>query len=284
MKFFVLGATGMAGHTLALYLVEHGHQVVGYARQKSPVCDTVTGDASEIEKIQNIIEKEKFDVVVNCIGILNKFVDDDLATGVFVNSYFPHIVAKFCGSYGCKMIHISTDCVFSGKSYGYTEDDIPDETSYYGRTKFLGEVVDGNHLTIRTSIVGPELKEKGIGLFHWFMRQKDAVSGYAQVIWSGATTLELAKGILAAAKQNVSGLYYLSNNTGISKYGLLKLFNHYCNGDRVNIIRSEKPISSRVLISTRRDVEYNVPDYETMVKEMREWIGSHKSLYSQYVL
>jgi len=282
MKFFVLGANGMAGHTLSLYLTQEGHEVVGYAREPSRVCETVAGDAFETEKIQSVIEKGEFDAVVNCIGILNKFVDKDLATGIFVNSYFPHRIAKFCELCCCKFVHISTDCVFSGKSYGYTEDDIPDETSYYGRTKFLGEVTDGKHLTIRTSIVGPELKEKGIGLFHWFMGQKGEAYGYANVMWSGVTTLELAKAIRAAVNQNISGLYYLSNNTGISKYELLKLFNRYCNKGRTNIIKSDKPISGKVLISTRKDFDYAVPDYESMIKEMGEWIVSHRSLYGRY--
>ena len=179
MKYLILGARGMAGHMVALYLQEQGHEVVGYARQQSPVCETIVGDAFETDKINSIIENGKYDVVVNCIGILNKAVDRDLANGIFINSYFPHYVAQCCDLYGCKLIHISSDCVFSGNAAGYAEDDVPDETSYYGRTKFLGEVTAGIHLSMRTSIVGPELKESGIGLFNWFMHQKEEIRGFA---------------------------------------------------------------------------------------------------------
>ncbi len=283
MKFFVLGARGMAGHVVALYLSEQGHQVVGYARQPSPVCKTVVGDAFDTEKLKHEIEIGEFDVVINCIGILNKSVDSNLAAGIFINSYFPHYVAQCCDSCGCKLIHISSDCVFSGRAAGYVEEDIPDESSYYGRTKFLGEVTAGIHLSMRTSIVGPELKESGIGLFNWFMHQKDDVHGYAHVMWSGVTTVELARAVLAAAEQKISGLYYLSNNEGISKYELLKLFNRYCNKDRRHIIKSEEPISSKVLVCTRSDFKYNVPNYEDMVKEMSAWISEHQNIYGQYI-
>lgn len=283
MKFFILGARGMAGHVIAQYLSEQKHEVIGYARQPSPVCKTIVGDAFETEKIENEIRDKNFDVVVNCIGILNKFVDMDLASGIFINSYFPHFLAKCCDKYGCKLIHISSDCVFSGKAAGYIETDIPDETSYYGRSKFLGEVLSQKHLTIRTSIVGPEIKESGIGLFNWFMHQKGNIYGYAHVMWSGVTTIELAKVILFASKQNVSGLLFLTNNVGISKYDLLKLFNKYCcNGD-ATILRTEEPINSKMLICTRKDFFYRIPGYDEMIKDMNEWIVNHKFLYGQYI-
>lgn len=283
MRYFILGVCGMAGHTIALYLSEQGHQVTGFARQPSPVCETILGDAFQTERIQKIIEENEYDVVVNCIGILNKAVDDNLAAGIFINSYFPHFIAQCCDSYGTKLIHISTDCVFSGNAAGYVEADIPDETSYYGRTKFLGEVSSDRHLCIRTSIVGPELKKSGIGLFHWFMHQKEIVEGYAHVKWTGVTTLELAKAVEAASKQELSGLYFLTNNIDISKYELLKLFNQYCRNNSVEITRGEEPINSKVLVCTRTDFNYFVPNYEDMVKEMSEWINEHKTLYGQYL-
>nr|WP_027871588.1 SDR family oxidoreductase [[Eubacterium] cellulosolvens] len=282
MRFLVLGARGMAGHVIALYLLEQGNQVMGYAREPSCVCHTIIGDVFDKEKLDSEIKHGNYDVVVNCVGILNKAVDGDLATGIYVNSYFPHFLAKCCDLYGSKLIHISSDCVFSGNAAGYMEQDIPDSMTYYGRTKFLGEVTDGNHLTLRTSIVGPELKENGIGLFNWFMHQKGEINGYAHVMWSGVTTLELAKVVKEASEQNLSGLYHLSNNDSISKFHMLKLFNHYCNMDRTRIIKSELPINSKVLVCTRSDFKYIVPDYEVMIKEMGEWIVSHAELYRHY--
>lgn len=283
MKFLVFGACGMAGHVVALYLLERGHEVIGFARQKSPVCQTIIGDAFETERIKEEIKNGGYDVVINCIGILNKIVDENLGYGIFVNSYFPHFLEECCDLYGGRLIHISSDCVFSGKASAYTEKDIPDETSYYGRSKFLGEVSTGKHLCLRTSIVGPELKDGGIGLFHWFMNQKKAVQGYAHVMWTGVTTLELAKVIEAASEQEVTGLYFLTNNDSISKYELLKLFNHYFRDDTVDIVRVEEPISSKVLLCTRKDFNYIVPDYESMVGEMREWMIKNKVLYGQYI-
>lgn len=283
MKFLVLGARGMAGHTIALYLKEQGHEVIGYARQQSPVCTTIVGDAFDTKKIQAIIGDSNFDVVINCIGILNKSVDMNLANGIFINSYLPHFIAQCCDLSGSKFIHISSDCVFSGNAAGYVERDVPDETSYYGRTKFLGEVTAGIHLSIRTSIVGPELKESGIGLFNWFMHQKEIVNGYTHVMWTGVTTLELARAILIMTEQKLSGLYFLSNNEGISKYELLKLFNKYCYGNNMKIIKAEEPINSKVLVCTRTDLDYTVPSYESMVKEMSDWITGHKELYGQYI-
>lgn len=283
MRFFVLGARGMAGHMVALYLKEQGHHVIGFARQQSPVCETILGDALETDLINREIEKGRYDVVINCIGILNQAVDRNLTTGIFINSYLPHYIAQCCDTHGCRLIHISSDCVFSGRAAGYVEDDIPDETSYYGRTKFLGEVTSGIHLSLRTSIVGPELKESGVGLFNWFMHQKDTIHGYAHVMWSGVTTLELGKAVLAASEQQLSGLYYLSNNEGISKHDLLTLFNHYCCNDHKSIVRADEPISSKVLVCTRNDFEYSVPEYSKMVSDMSEWIINHKSLYGQYI-
>ncbi len=283
MKYLILGARGMAGHTLALYLKEQGQEVMGFARQPSPVCETIVGDALDSDAVRGAIQSEKFDAVVNCIGVLNRAVDRNLTTGIYLNSYFPHFVADCCDDVNSKFIHISSDCVYSGKAAGYVEMDVPDEHSYYGRTKYLGEVTSGVHLSLRTSIVGPELKEGGIGLFNWFMHENSPVNGFVHVMWSGVTTLELARAVNAAAEQNLSGLYFLSNNEVISKHDLLCLFNKHCRNGTAEIIKSDLPISNKTLICTRNDFDYHVPGYEKMVEDMSEWIMRHKELYGQYI-
>ncbi|WP_373398913.1 sugar nucleotide-binding protein [Algoriphagus halophilus] len=112
---------------------------------------------------------------------------------IFINSYFPHWLVSEADKYGGQVIHISTDCVFSGKKGGYIEADFRDADDIYGRGKALGELIGGRHLTLRTSIIGPELKSNGEGLFHWFMNQKGETNGYTKAIWGGVTTFELAK-------------------------------------------------------------------------------------------
>lgn len=283
MKFLIMGSCGMAGHVIAQFLLEKGHDVTGFARTESLIYKTVIGDALDKNTVNQAVFSETYDVVVNCIGILNTRVDTDLDVGIYINSYFPHYLAKCCDKAGSKLIHISTDCVFNGNRGSYTEDSIPDEVSFYGRTKSLGEVTRNNQLTLRTSIIGPELKENGIGLFHWFMNQKEWVNGYRNVMWSGVTTIELADAIEKAAKEDVSGLYHLCNNEKISKYDLLGLFNNYCRKEKIEIRKEEKQINDKSLVCTRKDFSYSIPSYEQMVKEMAIWINNHKEIYNQYM-
>ena len=117
-----------------------------------------------------------------------------------------------------KLIHNSTDCVFSGeKGTSYIETDEKDGNGVYAKTKGIGEVISDKHLTIRTSVVGPELKSDGEELFHWFMTQSGTISGYTRAIWSGVTTLELAKAVLWSIENKITGLYHITNNDSICK-------------------------------------------------------------------
>jgi len=236
LNYLILGVNGMAGHIIAQYLKEKGHTVLGFAREKSPICKTFTGDARDKDDVKGLLEEAAhYDVVVNCIGILNKHVDAKPSDGIYLNSVFPHLLAENWGNKNPKLIHISSDCVYEGTRGNYTESDLPDAASYYGRTKALGEVMDNKNLTIRTSIVGPELKANGIGLFHWFMNQEGVVEGYKNVIWSGVTTLQLAKAIEADIAKQETGLYHLVNNQTINKHDLLNLFNRVCRSLPVEI-------------------------------------------------
>lgn len=282
MKYLILGINGMAGHMIAQYLIEQGHNVKGFAREHSPICDTIIGDARKEQDVINTLQSDTYDYVINCIGVLNRFVDANLSDGIYLNSVFPHFVAKQLEGTSTKLIHISTDCVFEGTKGKYTEEDAPDATSYYGRSKTLGEVIDEKNLTIRTSIIGPELKQNGIGLFHWFMSQQDEVYGYMKVIWSGVTTLQLAKAIAQDIKIPQIGLYHLVNNQDISKHDLLVLFNQYCRKKRIQIGINDTLENDKTLRNTREDQPFAVPSYETMVQEMADWIKAHPELYKQY--
>lgn len=281
-SYLILGVNGMAGHMIAQYLKEQGHVVYGFARQKSAVCETMIGDATCKENIQKALHAHEYDYVINAIGVLNKSVDEHLSDGIYLNSVLPHFLAEELADTSTKLIHISTDCVFEGTKGKYSELDIPDAISYYGRSKILGEVMDDKNLTIRTSIVGPELKSNGIGLFHWFMMQTGEINGYEKVLWSGVTTLQLAKAIAQDCEHPQTGLYHLVNNNFISKHKLLELFNQYCRNNRLLIHEDESVICDKTLRNTRGEQLFIVPSYEQMVKEMRVWIKEHPDLYKQY--
>ena len=183
---------------------------------------------------------------------------------------------------GAKLIHISTDCVFSGKKGRYTEDDFRDADDVYGRSKALGEINNERDLTIRTSIIGPELKENGEGLFHWFMMQKGSVYGFKTAIWGGVTTLELAKAIDVAIEEGKTGLIQLSNGVGISKYDLLCLFKEIWQKQDVEILPYDaNGVDKSIARSARFD--YEVPTYRRMLEDMRDWMLARQELYAQYL-
>lgn len=283
MDYLVLGANGMAGHMIAAYLQEQGHSVLGFARSESPVCPTYIGDIRNQAQLEEVLSRRRFHYVVNCVGILNRAVDRNLAEGIYLNSVLPHLLAERLRDTPAKLIHISTDCVFEGTRGNYTEHDQPDAASYYGRSKALGEVIDGRNLTVRTSIIGPELKTDGVGLLHWFLMQKEAVNGFDRVIWSGVTTLQLAKFISRDAERPRTGLYHLVNNQTISKYGLLCLFNRFCREEKIEIRRATEPECDKSLRNTDTDSSDLPPGYEKMTAELAEWMRRHPELYRQYL-
>lgn len=284
MKFFVLGCNGMAGHTIALYLKEHGHEVFGFDRLKSHYIDSVAGDAHDTEFLRKHIAENNYDTIINCIGILNQYAEQNKALASFLNSYFPHFLVEATANTDTQVIHMSTDCVFSGKRGEYTEDDFRDGETFYDRSKALGELEDGKNITLRNSIVGPDINPNGIGLLNWFMHQNGEINGYTKAMWTGQTTLQLAKTMEAAAKEKAHGLYNTIPDYSISKYDLLGLFNHYLRGDSLKINPVEGVNADKSLKRTKYEFGYLIPDYETMVAELAEWIVKHKDMYPQYNL
>lgn len=282
MNFLVLGVKGMAGHLISTYLIERGHNVVGLARSKVLHCKSVVGDARDIILLRTIIKEGKFDAVINCIGILNQFAEQNKELAVYLNSYLPHLLADITKNDFTQIIHMSTDCVFSGKKGHYTETDLPDGETFYDRTKALGELNDNKNITLRNSIVGPDINRNGIGLMNWFMKQENSVQGYSEVYWSGLTTLELAKTMEHVAKVKANGLFNMVNGESISKYQLLLLFNKYLRNDKVNIIPNNDLALNKSLKRTRFDFNYLVPDYEMMIIELAQWIKNHKQFYPSY--
>ncbi len=282
MKVLVLGCNGMAGHLISLYLQEKGHDVLGFARTKSALVNSVTGDAMDSDFIRDLVCDNGFDSVINCIGLLNQFADNNMADAVYINSYLPHFLAQITEGMDTQVIHMSTDCVFSGERGLYTEDDLRDGGTFYDRSKALGELDDNKNLTLRQSIVGPDIKSNGIGLLNWFMQQQGSVNGFTGVIWTGQTTLQLAKTMEIAIKERVYGLYNMVPDTSISKYDLLRLFSKYMRNDKIDIIPCDKIAADKSLKRTHWNFEYRIPDYEKMVSELAIWMREHKKLYPHY--
>ena len=282
MNILVLGASGMAGHLIALYMKEQGFNVEGFARRDLPFIHTIVGDAFDFEQLRKLILNNNYDIVINCIGILNKDAECYKANAVYLNSYLPHALADMTREFKTRVFQISTDCVFSGLTGPYDESSFRDGVSFYDRSKALGEIEDDKNLTIRCSIVGPDINLSGIGLFNWFMKQQGPVLGYKGALWTGITTLQLARIMESAASQQVSGLYNMVPDHSISKYDLLKLFNHYCRNDRVDIQAYDEFIADKTLLRTRFGLKADIPDYGVMVSDMTAWIKEHAYLYPQY--
>ena len=282
-KILVLGSNGMAGHCIKKYLENlNFYSVWGLARKNINNKNIIELDVTNLTDLQSIFEKHSFDYVINCIGLLNDKAEKSPDLGIWYNSYLPNILSFYGKKNNFKLIHISTDCVFSGLKGNYKENSFKDAQGVYAQTKSLGEVIKGNDLTLRTSIVGPELKLNGIGLFHWFMNQSGKINGYKRVFWSGITTIELSKIIHLCIQKNIRGLYQLSNNNKINKYDLLQLFNKYFKNNELIINSDSLHISDKSLINSRTDFDFKIPKYEKMIIEMKGWIIDNKDIYRHY--
>lgn len=284
MRFLILGAGGMAGHTISIYLKEKGHDVTGFARRKLGFVSTIVGDVTDTDRLKNIVISGGYDAVINCIGILNQKAETNKAEAILLNGYLPHYLADITADIETQIIQMSTDCVFSGMAGGYTEKSFMDGETFYDRSKAIGELEDNKNLTLRNSIIGPDINENGIGLLNWFMKQKDEVNGYTHAMWTGLTTLQLAKTMEAAVAVKAHGLINMVNKENISKYELLKLFNHYLKNDEITIIPYEEFVIDKTLVRTNFEFDYIIPDYKTMVEEMSDWMKKHSELYPHYKL
>lgn len=284
MRFLILGAGGMAGHMISIYLLEKGHDVMGFDRTNTTHCKSIIGDARDTALIKKIIIDGKFDSVINCIGVLNQFAEENKVSAIYLNSYFPHFLAEITKSMDTQIIHMSTDCVFSGKKGGYTEDDFKDGKTFYDRTKALGELDDNKNITMRNSIVGPDINENGIGLLNWFMRQNGNIKGYIKVQWTVITTLQLAKAMEYAAKIKANGLYNLVYKAPITKFDLLQLFNKYFKNNDLIIEPIATFVSDKTLKRTRFEFDFIIPDYDEMIYQLAEWMKVHKHYYPHYQL
>lgn len=281
MKLLILGASGMLGHAVMRVLYDPGSdiKVYGAARSSSirsaltvvPADQFLTGfDAEKTEDLIDIFARIQPDVVVNCIGVIKQLeTANDPLTVLPLNTMLPHRLARLCAGTGARLIHVSTDCVFSGLRGGYLESDTSDATDLYGKSKYLGEVTGRNVVTLRTSIIGHELNTSH-SLIEWFLRQQGEIHGYTKAIFSGLPTIELARVIrdFVLPNPNLSGLYQVAA-APISKYDLLNLVAQVYRKS-IEIIPNQSIIIDRSLNGQlfAQATGYYAPDWPQLIQMM----------------
>jgi dTDP-4-dehydrorhamnose reductase len=281
-KILILGSTGLIGHQVYNYLKRNSsYTLANIAYRKKLTDDSLLLDVRNENALKDAILSVMPDYIVNCVGILIKGSNRDPQSAIFINAYMPHALMRIAESVNAKLVHISTDCVFSGAKGQYIESDFKDGKDIYAKTKGLGEIINDRHVTLRTSVVGPELKTDGEELFHWFMSQSGEINGFSKALWSGVTTIELAKAVLWAIDSNITGLYHVTNGTPISKYELLELFRKETKKNIV-INKIDGPAIDKSFIDTRKEMNYSIPPYATMIKNMVDLIRNDRDLYAQY--
>lgn len=268
MRVVVLGSEGMLGHKMVEVLREWYDSLRAFSRKDGL-------DAFDANSAMRLLSDFKPQVVVNCVGLI-KQREMDLQTAFTVNSLFPHRLRIMCDYFGARLIHFSTDCVFSGSKGNYTETDMPDPVDIYGITKEVGEVCGAFALTLRTSIIGRELSNHK-GLLEWFLRQHGEIQGHQNAIWSGVTTNYLSEAVAALIyeRPTLSGLYQIAS-PAITKLHLLRLLkNAYAKHD-VTILPTETPVCNRSLNGEKFEsmTGFEIPELSEQIEMMVHQDGS----------
>ena len=279
---FILGSSGMLGNTLLRYFESlNQYKVIGSIRGTNPpaelnifrklLCNNL--DVEDEENLFNVLSKYQPKIVINCIGVVKQLsFSKDPIKSIVINSLLPHKLSEICKSIDSRLIQISTDCVFSGKKGMYSEFDNSDAQDLYGKTKFLGEVVSSNDITLRTSIIGHEL-ETSHSLLEWFLSQENEVKGFRKAIFSGLPTIELARIIhkFIIPNRNLKGLYHVSSDP-IDKFTLLNLISEIYRKE-IKVTPDDNLIIDRSLSSKKFKQETGfVPlSWENMIHEMHKF-------------
>jgi dTDP-4-dehydrorhamnose reductase len=223
------------------------------------------------------------DLIINAAGLLNKGTEKVVADTILLDAYFPNFLAENFAKTKTRLFHISTDCVFSGRQGSYNEDSVRDGDTVYDRAKALGEIINSKDLTLRQSIVGPELREKGTGLLHWALTQRGSIHGFTNAIWNGVTTLELAKSIELYFKNNTVGLVHTVSVPALSKYEMIKVFIKEFHLSHLDLKATEMtPSLDKTLVNTRTDLPVVSKNFEQQVHELHQWMQSHPDFYRHY--
>ncbi len=282
MRILVLGASGMLGNAMLRYFAERGDDVVGTVRSahaarllpqavRPLLIDAV--DVEQVDSLMTAMAQARPEVLINCIGVVKQLVQaQDPLVAVPLNTLLPHRLARLCALSNTRLIHISTDCVFSGDRGMYRENDFPDARDLYGRSKLLGEVDYAHAVTLRTSIIGRELHGNR-SLVDWFLSQTGPVRGYGRAIYSGLPTVELARviGDYVLPLPLLRGLYHVGSRP-ISKLALLGLL-ALAYGRTVQITPDDELVLDRSLDSTRFTLAtgYTAPEWPELVQRMQQF-------------
>lgn len=280
MKILVLGASGMLGNAMIRVLSEKDDwQVYGTVRSesskrffKADIAERliIGVDVEQHDSLMQAFIRTRPDVVINCVGLIKQLADaEDPLQAIPINAMLPHRLAKLCELSGSRLVHMSTDCVFSGDKGGYREADPSDARDVYGRSKYLGEVSYSHAVTLRTSIIGHELQSTH-GLVGWFLSQQGSCKGYSRAIFSGLPTVVLAQIIrdVVIPRANLSGVYHVAAKP-IDKFSLLKLIADVY-GKKIDIVLDDKLVIDRSLVADRfRDATgYVAPDWRALIETM----------------
>ncbi|HEY0665069.1 MAG TPA: SDR family oxidoreductase [Gallionella sp.] len=283
MKILVLGASGMLGNAMMRVLSENKDwRVHGTVRSAGAqrffsadiAARLISGvDVEQQDSLLQAFISARPDVVINCVGLIKQLADvEDPLLAIPINSLLPHRLARMCELAGARLIHMSTDCVFSGDKGNYRESDPSDARDLYGRSKFLGEVAYPHAITLRTSIIGHEL-QSAHGLVGWFLSQQDRCNGYTKAIFSGLPTVVLAQIIrdVVIPRPDLSGVYHVAAQP-IAKYDLLKLIAEVY-GKAIEITPSDKLVIDRSLDASRfrEATGYVAPGWQKLIETMHAY-------------
>lgn len=284
MRILILGGDGMLGHQL-LKSWQSTHDVHVTLRKNLAAYEAFglfhksnsspEIDVRDLAGIAAVMKAFQPEAVVNAVGIVKQRAEShDAIPSLEVNSLLPHRLSVLCGERGARLIHVSTDCVFSGSKGKYTEDDPADAYDLYGRSKLLGEVTDPHTITLRTSIIGSELFRKS-GLIEWFLKQQGTIKGFDKAIYSGFTTLEMARIMekILLVHPKLSGLWHVASQP-ISKYELLQMVSAKLGRTNIEIERDTTFVCDRSLNGSRfnQATGYEPPSWETMLDELARQI------------
>ncbi len=282
MRLLILGGSGMLGHQLWRGLhAQHDTWVT----LRRPVADFAAhnlfdeakaiqfDDITDDTALERALGQAKPEAVINCVGLIKQRDEaSDEALTLRVNAEFPHRLAKRCGEAGARLIHFSTDCIFAGTKGNYTESDPSDAADLYGQSKHQGEVADAHSVTLRTSVIGHELGTN-LALLDWFLSQRfKAVNGYTKAIYSGLTTLEMARIVdrILTQHTDLSGVWHVASEP-ISKFALLQLCREKLGWEGV-IEPYDEFVCDRSLNADRfnQATGYTPPSWEAMISELAQ--------------
>lgn len=264
MKILCVGSNGMLGHMAMKYF--HDHDITGTTRQDF--------DITDVNAVARFFSShgEGFDYVINCAGMLVSDSRDNIGAAVLVNSWFPNFLQITYKNSKTRVIHVSTDCVFDGIRGNYREQDIPTETNAYGRSKAMGEIINHKDITLRTSIIGPEISDHRSGLLDWVVnRSSREIQGWEDSWWNGVTTLQLCRVIeQVMGRTDTNGLYHVAS-APINKYELVRTIAEVYDLDKeITKTKGPKPIN-KILINTRHEIEFSIPPHRNQLLQLKRF-------------